>query len=409
MAVVLWVMLLNTMVTWAGKPQAILGLQHRLLKTSNNLRMDRDGVYGDGAFGMNYILPWWKQNHNERHPPVTVKPRAAWRNVALSVPVGVMASNNDKKKKMRHYERVKREPETIIFNEYNVVSVILYLYECLYEKISILNELLLELDNALSSESIALKRTIGSCSELLYSRKQSGYYTIYLDDGMTRPVTVYCDMKTRGGGWMVVQRRCKRIEKHVNFIRGWNSYKLGFGNPKTEFWLGLENLYILTNRQKYELRIDLKSEDGKTAFAQYSNFYVDGEDEDYRLHVSGFMGTAGDAFGGKYDNTEDGGDVPRGVPFTTMDRDRSSGNCASKYYGGWWYLNCGWNRLNSPHLSATEHYRQGMKWSTFTTKIIEDSTMMIRPIANSDTYMEVSTPTCARESIGMTTASFWTL
>ncbi|MPC15333.1 Tenascin-X [Portunus trituberculatus] len=321
MAVVLWAILLNTMVTLAGKPQAILGLQHRLLKTSNNLRMDRGDIYGDKGFGLNNILPWWTLKGNEKHP-MTAKPRSApkKKNEALSVPVGVMTSNNYTKKKMMHYEH----------------------------------------------------------------------------DGMVRPVTVYCDMETRGGGWLEVQRRRKNIEKHVNFTRGWNSYKLGFGNPETEFWLGLENLHILTNRQKYELRIDLKSEDGKTAYAQYDNFYVDEEGEDYRLHVSGFMGTAGDAFGGKYD-TEDGGDIPRGVPFSTVDRDRSSGNCSSKYCGGWWYLNCGWNRLNSPHFSTIEHYRQGMKWSTFTAKVIEDSTMMIRPVANSDISTELSTCTCARE------------
>ncbi|XP_045130744.1 techylectin-5B-like [Portunus trituberculatus] len=408
MAVVLWAILLNTMVTLAGKPQAILGLQHRLLKTSNNLRMDRGDIYGDKGFGLNNILPWWTLKGNEKHP-MTAKPRSApkKKNEALSVPVGVMTSNNYTKKKMMHYERVKRELEPIIFKEYNVVLVMLYLYECLYEKLSLLNELLLQLEKIFNLEYIAQRKPIGSCSELLHHKKQSGYYTIYIDDGMVRPVTVYCDMETRGGGWLEVQRRRKNIEKHVNFTRGWNSYKLGFGNPETEFWLGLENLHILTNRQKYELRIDLKSEDGKTAYAQYDNFYVDGEGEDYRLHVSGFMGTAGDAFGGKYD-TEDGGDIPRGVPFSTVDRDRSSGNCSSKYCGGWWYLNCGWNRLNSPHFSTIEHYRQGMKWSTFTAKVIEDSTMMIRPVANSDISTELSTCTCAREGKG-TIISFWTM
>lgn len=370
----------------------ILKLQHRLMKASDNLIAERGDVYGGDVFRLNDILAGGTtEDGGEKHVTWAGEPHgSAMKKTDVASLVGIMADkdHDDEEKEAKHHEHIKGGQGPIVFHEYNVVLVMLYLYECLYEKIILLHELLLEVEEALVP--VNESSSSGDCFELSNLGIQSGYYTIYLEDSKRRPVTVYCDMETDGGGWMVVQRRQKGAMKHVSFINGWHSYKVGFGDPKTEFWLGLENMYILTNRQKYELRIDLKSEDGKTAFAKYSNFYLEAEDKNYRLHVSGYRGTAGDAFGGKYSINEEGGDIPSGVQFSTIDRDHSKGNCTSKFYGGWWYLNCGWDRLNSPHLSAIEHYRQGMKWSTFTPKVIEDSTMMIRPVAYTDTYKEDS-------------------
>ena len=52
---------------------------------------------------------------------------------------------------------------------------------------------------------------------------------------------------------------------------------------------GLENLYQLTSKRKYELRVDLEDFEGGKAYAQYSNFSVDSEVDGYRLHVGGFI------------------------------------------------------------------------------------------------------------------------
>lgn len=52
---------------------------------------------------------------------------------------------------------------------------------------------------------------------------------------------------------------------------------------------GLENLYQLTRKRKYELKVDLQDFDGVSVYAQYSSFSVESEADGYKLHVSGFI------------------------------------------------------------------------------------------------------------------------
>ena len=71
---------------------------------------------------------------------------------------------------------------------------------------------------------------------------------------------VFCDQKTAGGGWTVFQ---KRLDGSVNFFRGWNEYKIGFGHLKGEYWLGLGKIHRLTQAQRYKLRVDLEDTTGE--------------------------------------------------------------------------------------------------------------------------------------------------
>src|SRR5258705_937728 len=57
-----------------------------------------------------------------------------------------------------------------------------------------------------------------------------------------RSLQVYCDVDTDGGGWTVFQRRAD-ITPHVDFYRGWDDYKAGFGDLNGEFWLGESRIY----------------------------------------------------------------------------------------------------------------------------------------------------------------------
>ncbi|KAM8931046.1 ficolin-2-like [Pelodytes ibericus] len=192
-----------------------------------------------------------------------------------------------------------------------------------------------------------------NCKELLdQGIVLSGWYKIY-PDGI-QPLTVLCDMDTDGGGWIVFQRRW---DGTVDFFRGWDMYKKGFGSQLTEFWLGNDNLHKLTSAGTYQLRIDLVDFDNKQSHASYSKFAVLGEEEKYKLILGNFIeGNAGDSFG--YHNDR---------PFTTKDQDNDiyELNCATSFKGAWWYGSCHNSNLNRLYLRGTyTSYADGVVWQT---------------------------------------------
>ncbi|XP_029284612.1 microfibril-associated glycoprotein 4-like [Cottoperca gobio] len=168
----------------------------------------------------------------------------------------------------------------------------------------------------------------------------SGVYTIY-PGGPTTPIHVYCDMDTDGGRWTVFQRR---IDGTENFYRPWKHYKTGFGNVAGEYWLGLENIFLLSMRKENELRVDMEDWEGGKASAQYSSFSIESENAGYQLHLGSFTGgAAGDSLTGH-----------NNMKFTTFDKDQDTWekNCAQHFLGGFWYYNCHISNLNSmyaPH------------------------------------------------------------
>ena len=103
---------------------------------------------------------------------------------------------------------------------------------------------------------------------------------------------VLCDMNTDGGGWTVFQ---KRLDGSVDFFLGWESYKYGFGNPNSEFWLGNDNLHHLTDSDDVMLRFDQEDFEGNITYAEYTTFKVADEADKYRLLIGGYSGTAGDS------------------------------------------------------------------------------------------------------------------
>ncbi|XP_073345450.1 microfibril-associated glycoprotein 4-like isoform X1 [Pagrus major] len=160
------------------------------------------------------------------------------------------------------------------------------------------------------------------------SSRPSGVNTIY-PIGTTSAVLVHCDMDSQGGRWTVFQRR---MDGSVNFYRGWDQYKTGFGSAAGEYWLGLENLFQLSQRKKYELLVDMEDFEGNKVLARYSSFSVGPESSGYTLNVTGFTdGGAGDAL--IHHN---------GQNFSTFDKDQDSSgtNCARQYLGAFWYNSC---------------------------------------------------------------------
>uniref|UniRef100_G3U7Q2 Microfibril associated protein 4 n=1 Tax=Loxodonta africana TaxID=9785 RepID=G3U7Q2_LOXAF len=209
-----------------------------------------------------------------------------------------------------------------------------------------------------------------------------GVYLIY-PSGPSVPVPVFCDMTTEGGKWTIFQ---KRFNGSVSFFRGWNDYKRGFGRADGEYWLGkpgqaagvgaqsarslltnchprpgLENLHLLTLKQKYELRVDLEDFENNTAFAKYLEFSispnaVSAEEDGYTLYVAGFEdGGAGDSLS-----------YHSGQKFSTFDRDQDLfvQNCAALSSGAFWFRSCHFANLNGFYLGGSHlSYANGINWA----------------------------------------------
>ena len=124
-----------------------------------------------------------------------------------------------------------------------------------------------------------------NCAELYKSgQRNSGVYTI--DPDGSGAFDVFCDQKAAGGGWTVIQ---KRLDGSVDFQRGWNDYKRGFGSLNGEFWLGLDKMNRLTTT-KSRLRVELEDTKGITAYAEYDSFGVASERALYKMSLGSYYG-----------------------------------------------------------------------------------------------------------------------
>jgi len=167
--------------------------------------------------------------------------------------------------------------------------------------------------------------------------------------------------------WTVIQRRGQYGNSKDFFYRVWTEYVKGFGNPEKEYWIGLNNITKMTSSYNMKLRVELTDYQGKKYIAAYDNFKVGSQDEDYKLHVSGYDPLES--------TIQDSLKVQNGSPFTTFDRDNdawSDQNCAQVYKGAWWYKAChatnlnGWN-FNKDDIEAREVdnkniYAKGIIW-----------------------------------------------
>ena len=156
------------------------------------------------------------------------------------------------------------------------------------------------------------------CSELVVQSQHNGSHTIYPYGVLHLPVSVYCIFDA-SGAWTVIQRR---FDGSVNFYRGWEDYKKGFGTSNGEYWLGNEVIHALTDRGRQKLKIVLMDFANSIRDATYTYFHVADEAHEYRLFVTGYSGTAGDGM-----HEQDG------MAFSTFDRDNDiyTQNCAVSF------------------------------------------------------------------------------
>nr|XP_055054112.1 angiopoietin-related protein 2a [Misgurnus anguillicaudatus] len=194
-------------------------------------------------------------------------------------------------------------------------------------------------------------------------------------DNINKLMQVWCEQRHDPGGWTVIQRR---MDGSVNFFRNWETYKQGFGNIDGEYWLGLENIYSLTNQANYKLLVTLEDWSGRKTFAEYASFRLEPETDFYKLRVGRYHGNAGDSL--TWHN---------GKQFTTLDRDHDAytGNCAHYQKGGWWYNACAHSNLNGVWYRGGHYrsrYQDGVYWAEFRggSYSLKKVTMMIRPNPN---------------------------
>ncbi|CAK7295280.1 ANGPT2 [Vulpes lagopus] len=210
------------------------------------------------------------------------------------------------------------------------------------------------------------------CAEVFKSGlTTNGIYTLTFPNS-TEEIKAYCDMETSGGGWTVIQRR---EDGSVDFQRTWKEYKVGFGNPSGEHWLGNEFVFQVTNQQPYVLKIHLKDWEGNEAYSLYEHFYLSGEELNYRIHLKGLTGTAG-----KISSISQPGN-----DFSTKDADNDKCicKCSQMLTGGWWFDACGPSNLNGMYYPQRQNTNKfnGIKWYYWKGSgySLKGTTMMIRP------------------------------
>ncbi|KAM6118611.1 fibrinogen-like protein 1-like protein [Phoenicopterus ruber ruber] len=200
------------------------------------------------------------------------------------------------------------------------------------------------------------------CSEIP-ADSPSGIYVIQ-PTGL-HPIVVYCEMNVTDGGWTVIQRNRQSTE--ITWAESWSTYKYGFGNVHTEYWLGTEYIHQISKQKVYEVRFVIWDATNTIKFADYNLFSLEDESHGYRLRLGTYSGLAGDAMTSNIAST-----MHDNMKFSAkdLDQDTYSGNCASSYGGGWWYSACYSVRLN---------VKGGITWGSLCNGNCKASAILIKP------------------------------
>ncbi|XP_055603981.1 angiopoietin-4-like [Uranotaenia lowii] len=174
--------------------------------------------------------------------------------------------------------------------------------------------------------------------------KISGVYMLHPFENFS--FEAFCDQEYEGGGWIVIQNR---FNGSVDFDRTWKDYQLGFGDLKTEFWIGLEKIHRLTSRKAHELHIiwHYFYEEKKIV---YSHFVIDGANGKYRLANLGNYSPPGlgnllaNVLGEKFSTRDANNCVPNTSP-----------RCQIERSGGWWISGTRSSRYGNLNQFYPEH------------------------------------------------------
>ncbi|KAL8571598.1 hypothetical protein ACOMHN_061752 [Nucella lapillus] len=168
------------------------------------------------------------------------------------------------------------------------------------------------------------------------------------------PFPVNCQMLTNNTRTVILYRK----DRASTFNRTWQEFRDGFGDLSSDFWLGLDKIYQLTQSKTYQLRIRIKP-NGTTVYKFYSSFTLNDQ-------AGGYTFTIGSAL---TDSTQDCMSDLQGAKFSTYDADNDGNadtNCAAVFGGGWWYTgaNCSACNLLGP-VPADDGQSQGVLEGAF--------------------------------------------
>jgi len=177
-------------------------------------------------------------------------------------------------------------------------------------------------------------------------------------------------------GWIIIQQR---LGWSFNWNRNWDGYRNGFGSIDADFWLGLQQMHLLTSSQPYRLRFELQQRTTDLWYsAEYWSFKIgDGPTDKFRIDLAGYSGDAGDTFeyeGDHNNNGYYGMYYNNGMKFSThnYDNDLFDDNCAAVRLGGWWHKACFWACLTCQW--------DFFEWRSLSvSSLLSNSRMMIKP------------------------------
>ncbi|GBO22096.1 Techylectin-5A, partial [Araneus ventricosus] len=135
-----------------------------------------------------------------------------------------------------------------------------------------------------------------------------------------------------------------------------NKYKLHMSKYSGN--AGNDKILALTNQGQFSVRFGMTDINGTSASAEYKVFWIENEENKYKLHISKCSGNAGDSLS-----------THSGAQFYTVDHPNQPKESKPEWIrsGGWWLNHIMTTSLNGLNILSTDKVQsmEGITWLTF--------------------------------------------